>query len=209
MPYRDGDEVTTFQNVRVIDTRPLEPSQKADGTWGPSQEKSVKCRFEDGKERFVSRSQVPSWQTFPDDGQPFELEVSAWMVDRWVEADSAPRQVVKIPDVVVLRGSAKAIQVRLPDGSETWVPFKGIDEDSPVHGDGDRGELWVQPWCAKMKGWGAAASDSRQEPLLGGGYPAGYESGPGRAEPGGGAPASGIAADARYGAIPDDDDIPF
>ena len=168
MPYRDGDECETFRNVVVVDKRPAS-----------AQEKSVKCRFKDGSERFVARSQVPSYQTFPDDGTPFELEVSAWMVATWVEADKVPDEVVKIADVVCLRESNKTIEVksskgmvtrsnalfvRLPSGEEAWCPGKGINGDSPVRSDGDRGELWLAPWCAKLKNWHASPSGATNGP---------------------------------------------
>jgi hypothetical protein len=159
MPYRDGDEVETFRNVVVVDNRPAE-----------KQKVSVKCRFADGVERFVSRQWVPSYQEFPDDGSKFELEVSSFMVGLWAKNDSEPKQSVKIADVVCLRESRetievpnppkgtvtrpKALQVRLPTGEEAWCPGKGILPDSPVRSDGDRGELWLEPWCAKMKNWG-------------------------------------------------------
>ena len=216
MPFRDGDATVTFEDVENIDRRPMEAVMRPDGTYTGSQEKSVKCRFSDGKERFVSRGQVPSYQEFPEEGA-FTLEVSEWMVSKWEESDQAPREVVKVPDVVVLRASARAIQVRLPSGAEEWCPLKGIDEDSPVRGDGDRGELWVAPWCAKMKGWHAPRPEQEADEMPGwaggsrpertGGAPAGYEEGPGRAGPAG----HGIGADARGAALADDDlsDVPF
>jgi len=67
-----------------------------------------------------------------------------------------------VGDVVVLRASPKAIQVRLVSGAAEWVPLRGIDKNSPVQGDGDSGELWLQPWCAKMKGWGPAAPAAQE-----------------------------------------------
>ncbi len=198
MPFRDGDETVTFQDVQVIDTRPLTPPldekgnpiKRPDGSLPSTQEKSVRCRFEDGTERFVSRSQVPSWQTFPDDATPFELEVSAWMVDKWEEGDRAPREVVKIADVVVLGSYPKSIRVRLPDGEEASVPLTGVDKDSPVRSDGDRGELWLAPWCAKLKDWtGTQDAGGRQ-----GNLPATSQ--------------HGVGADAR-GGFDDSDDVPF
>jgi hypothetical protein len=160
---RDTDPLETFHNVIVTDTRPLLPSKPG----GPSQEKSVRCKFADGRERFVARSQVPSYQTFPDPGEPFDLEVSEWMVSAWAESDSRPPEIAKIENVVCLRQlSPRSILVRMPDGKEEVVPTKGIDPGSPVQTDGDRGTLWIAPWCAKMKGW--AYTPANQETSRGG-----------------------------------------
>jgi len=175
MPLKDGDPTVEFENVQVIDRRPPE-----------KQERSMLCRFADGTERFVPRSQVPADFEFPDEGVPFDLEVSQWIVDQWAEEDEAPPDVVVLADVVCLKESAKALKIRLPSGSEEWCPTKGIHKDSPVQGDGDRGELHVAPWLAKMKGWrgsGAAARDEEEKPNVG--------------------------TDARSGGIDDNDDVPF
>lgn len=152
MPFRDGDEVVLFEGVVNIDRRP-----------DKAQERSVLCRFEDGTERFVSRVQCPSYQDFGVVDDVIDLEVSRWLVDRWEEEGPPPHAVV--PGVVVLRSSEKAIQVRLPDGKVEWVPLRGIDRDSPVSGDGQRGDLWVAEWLARAKGWdqGAPAASSGGE----------------------------------------------
>jgi hypothetical protein len=207
MPYRDGDEVETFRDVIVVDTR--KPSE---------QTKSVKCRFTDGRERFVSRQWVPSYQQFPDDGGKFELEVSSFMVGLWAKNDSEPVQVVKIADVVCLRESRdsidipnppkgtvrrpKALQVRLPSGEEAWCPGLGISPDSPVRADGDRGELWLAPWCAKLKNWHASPSGATNGP------PA--RSQEARRDAWSDSPrVDSISDDLRGGVADDDDPLPF
>lgn len=209
MALRFGAATETIEGVVVIDRRD-----------SSAREKSVMCRFPDGKKRFVARSQVPEHQEFPDDGSEFELEVSVWMLTQWDLADRGPRPVAKLADVVVLRDFegkfGPCLRVRLADGTEHWVGKDGIDEDSPVQGDGDRGELWVQPWVAKKIA--RTSSTKAEEGEAGGvvghpdpgtvGYgdtrrdPPGYEPGPGRAEP-------GIAADARTTPFDDDEKIPF
>jgi len=144
MPFRDGDEVVMFEGTVNIDRRSAD-----------KQERSVLCRLPDGTERFVSRNQCPSYQSFGELDEVIDLEVSAWLVGKWEEEGPPPHAVV--PGVVVLRSSEKAIQVRLPDGTVAWVPLRGIDKDSPVSGDGQRGDLWVAEWLAKAKGWGQGA----------------------------------------------------
>ena len=165
MAYRDGDELVTFEGVVAIDKRPLE-----------KQEVSVLCRLPDGREKFVSRNQVPPWQDFPEDESPFTLEVTAWLAGKWEE--EPPEEHVTMRDVVVLRegkpdpgtGLPKAIQVRLADGNVEWVPTRGICPGSPVSRDGDRGDLWLRMWIAKAKGLGGdatSATDRRQTEVPG------------------------------------------
>jgi len=162
MAYRDGDELVTFEGVVAIDKRPLE-----------KQEVSVLCRLPDGREKFVSRQQVPPWQDFPDDETPFTLEITAWLADRWASEPAEEHVVMR--DAVVLRSSAKAIQVRLPDGKVEWVPLRGIAPGSPVQGDGDRGDLWLRKWIAEAKGWSGERVGGRQDAAR---APAGRERGP-------------------------------
>jgi len=50
--------------------------------------------------------------------------------------------------VRVLRGSAKAICVRLSDGREVWVPSSVVHDDSPAWRVGDEGNLIVKEWWA-------------------------------------------------------------
>lgn len=180
MPFRDGDETVLFEGVLMIDRRPME-----------KMEKSVLCRFPDGEERFVSRAQCPSDQMWPDEeDQLFDLEVSSWMVSVWNE--TPPEQPVKIADVLCLRETAKAIQVRLPSGgTPEWLPLKGLHRESPVRGDGDRGELWVLPWAAKMKGWDDSAHVAAEDDK--------------RARDG----VANVGDDARGGFVDDGDEIPF
>jgi hypothetical protein len=38
-------------------------------------------------------------------------------------------------------------------GEETWIPRKGIHEDSDIQDEGDEGTLLVEGWLARDRGW--------------------------------------------------------
>ena len=202
MPYREGDATRLYEGVVVIDRRDKE-----------KQAKSLLCRFADGKERFVSRKQVPQDFDWPENDVVFDLEVSEWMGQQW--DDEPPPVVVKVPDVVVLRDIdgkwGPALQIRTQDGRQVWVAKKGIMPGSPVQEDGDRGEIWVAEWLARSKQLegertGGEAADARQQTFDSHDHGVG-DDGPRRQ-----AEAPNVGSDAR-GASPWGDDpdgeIPF
>lgn len=57
--------------------------------------------------------------------------------------------VVRIDAVECIAETAKAILVEI-DGSEYWIPFSQIDEDSEVYRKGDIGELVITQWIAEQ-----------------------------------------------------------
>lgn len=36
---------------------------------------------------------------------------------------------------------------------QTWIPKKGVHEDSEVQEEGDEGTLWIESWLARDRGW--------------------------------------------------------
>ena len=113
--------------------------------------KAVLCEFTDGSERWVPFSQTPDGFA-PEDDTEGDLEVTEWMANKWDEEGPAEKEHdVVVPDVVVLRESDKAIQIRSPRIEPVWIPKTQIRKHSPVLHDGDRGELIVSPWIAEQK----------------------------------------------------------
>lgn len=117
-------------------------------------QKALRVQFADGTFRWVPRSQLAGG-TDPEiakKGDKGTLYVSAWLARKW-EGDEPeqPEDAVELPGVVVLRETAKAIEVRLEDGREEWIPKTQIAEGSEVTGDGDSGMLKVTQWLAKTK----------------------------------------------------------
>lgn len=167
--------------------------------------KSVKVRFPEGRERFISLSQMPkgfAWEVGKV-GKVGDLEVSEWFDEKLADdLDGPDEEEVEVPDVVVLRESAKALCVRWA-GGEDWVPKGQIRSRSGVKNDGDRGTLVVSRWIAEQKNMVEGAAGGRGESRR--------------------APDSDVARDVRGGAPdrqkdlfaeyfppPDpDDDIPF
>lgn len=185
MPFREGDETVDFEGVVVTDPRPIDKRSS-----------SVICKFDDGTERPVPRSQVREDFLFPGDpgcdlgkNEPFDLEVARWIVDQWDK--DGPPPVVKINGVEVLEEIdgqyGPALKCRFPGESKAvYVSLRALDKGSPINQAGDAGEIWVAKWWADKKGIGGGSA-SRQ------------------------APASNIGRDARSGKAPDpadDEDDP-
>lgn len=113
--------------------------------------RAIKVRFEDGRERWIPISQTPQgfeWEV----GKTVALEVSEWLTeqDDWdAEPEADPDH--QVPDVVCLKETAKAIEVRAGRGDPVWVPKSHVRKTSEVQGDGDRGVLTISLWIAEQK----------------------------------------------------------
>ena len=64
--------------------------------------------------------------------------------------NDATYEKVAVEDVTLVRSTVKAGLYRTPDGSEYWIPFSQISEDS-VDKDGTSGTLWIPRWLAEEK----------------------------------------------------------
>jgi hypothetical protein len=116
-------------------------------------EKALRCRFADGTFRWVPKSQVVFDSEVMKKGDAGTLIVTDWMARKWDETEAdEPEEGVVIEGVVCLREGAKAIEVRLEDGREMWIPKGQIVPGSEVTGDGDTGALTITKWIANEKG---------------------------------------------------------
>jgi len=59
---------------------------------------------------------------------------------------------VEIEGVECVGATPKAIRVRLPSGTQHWVPQSVITEMSEVYGAGHQGRLVVRKWFARKEG---------------------------------------------------------
>ncbi len=60
---------------------------------------------------------------------------------------------VSLDNVKAIGETAKALRVRLADGTSDWVPKAHVDDDSEVYAEGHEGKLVVSDWIAEQKGW--------------------------------------------------------
>lgn len=133
-------------------------------------ERAVLAVFPDGRERWVPKSQLEPGMPVPEkDGDPGTISIAEWLAEKIESGDDEEetkpeKKWVDVADVVVLRETAKALQVRVSGGEPVWVPFSQIADDSPVRYDGESGVLRVSEWIAKEKGFDSA----RDEGDLGG-----------------------------------------
>lgn len=58
----------------------------------------------------------------------------------------------RVPGCRVVRATAKALLVAVPDHGEVWFPQGQIDDRSDVYREGDEGDLWISQWIAEQKG---------------------------------------------------------
>jgi hypothetical protein len=157
--------------------------------------RAILCRFPGGRERWVPISQTPQgfeWEV----GKTQTIEVSEWLVSQpdW-DAEKEPEEDARVEDVVCLRETAKAIEVRVAGGDPIWMPKSHVRTTSAVQGDGDRGTLVCSLWIGQQKG------------LVEGGEP----QGPTVADDVKGQRRGGVQSDIPFASdmFPDDDKIPF
>lgn len=67
-----------------------------------------------------------------------------------------PENTVTFDDCEVVRETAKAILVIVPDleiGEPVWIPQSQVHENSECYKLGTSGDLVVTRWLAQQKGW--------------------------------------------------------
>jgi hypothetical protein len=55
---------------------------------------------------------------------------------------------IEVDEVLRITDSAMLIVI---DNEEHWIPLSQIDEDGPILGEGDSGEMRITKWIAEKK----------------------------------------------------------
>lgn len=158
--------------------------------------RAILCRFPGGRERWVPISQTPQgfeWEV----GRTQTIEVSEWLVEQpdW-DAEPEAEEDARVADVVCLRETAKALEVRVAGGDPIWMPKSHVRKTSEVQGDGDRGTLVCSRWIHDQKfGGGEDGGRSVADDVRG------------ERRDGGGGRQTGLPFDEHFPS--EDDDIPF